>query len=518
MLRIHSGAWSALLLVACSGRPTVAFPPGFLWGVSTAAEQSEGNNTTNDWYAYESIGKVPPVGLADNMYVEFDTDSANARAISANAFRFTFEWARFMPTKPADPAQATQADLDAATVAHYHAVIASLKAHGLTPVVTLTHYTLPVWVDNPAAYDSQTNSYTDGSWGGWISPLTGPAFAAYAGLMAQEYGGDVTYWLTENEPEVDLVAGYMAGIWPPGFIDLSLTDKSLPGGVGVSDVLQNMIAGHAAAYHAIKAAEPNAKVSLAHNSIAFEPYTQSAPNVAATSRVQFLYDFLYLDAAKTGGFDTSLIGQGPVEQHPDWANTLDFVGVNYYAHDYVVSSLGLLSPLNAVPCDPVLAGNTGGLLQDLGCPSQTAPEPVGMTDLLTLYLKRYGLPILITENGGNFPASGGKAGYLVQNLVALHQAITQGVTVIGYSYWTLNDDYEWADGYKDHYGLYGVTGFTAGPDGGLPVGVDGGPWEPGPATDFSRVPYEEATSVYAAIADAGAISNSLIVEYVPDGG
>jgi beta-glucosidase/6-phospho-beta-glucosidase/beta-galactosidase len=512
------------LLIAVAGcssspkpPPPIAFPPGFLWGVSTAAEQSEGGNTSNDWYAFEGMGRVPPVGLADNMYALYDTDSANAQSIGANAFRLTFEWARFMPTAPANPQSPTAADLDSGTVTHYQAVLASLKAHGLTPIVTLTHYTLPVWIDNPAAYDAGSNSFTDGTPGGWLSASTATAFAAFAGLMAQQYGSQVTYWITENEPEVDLIGGYLGGVFPPGLSDFSLTAQSLPGGVGLSDVLQNMIAGHAAAYKAIKAVEPEAKVSIAHNSITFQPQTQSTDDVAAAQRVQFLYDFCYLDAVTTGQFDTSLVGQGPKVSHPEWANTLDFIGLNYYATDITFYSQGLLDPLDAVPCDPGLAGSAGGLLSSLGCPATHPPEQPGFTAIVNTYQQRYSLPILVTENGCNSSDPDAKASYLVSNLLALHDAIDAGANVIGYSYWTLNEDYEWASGYNQAFGLFGVAGLVLS-DGGIPTLPDGGTIVPLATTDFTRSPHHPATDVFAAIADSGVISAALVAQYAGDGG
>ena len=531
MRPLRSASLACCLLAACSsppksppagdagtagsGRP---LPPVFLWGVSTAAEQSEGGNTTNDWHVFAGMGKVPPVGMADDMWDRYDTDFANAQGMGANEFRLTFEWARLMPRRPADPAHPTEADLDPTALDHYRAVVASLKSHGLTPVVTLTHYTVPAWIDNPAAYDADKNLFTDGSPGAWLSPQTAVAFGGYAGLMAQEFGGEVTYWLTENEPEVDLIAGYLAGIWPPGLALFSLTEKTLPGGVGLGDVLRNMIAGHAAAFHAIKAVEPAAKVSLAHNSIAFEPYTQRPADVAAEKRVEFLYDFLYLDAATSGNFDTSLVGNGPLEYHADWKGTLDFIGVNFYAHDVAFYYQGLLPPLEAIPCDVTIESALGGILNGMGCPTTNPPEPVGLTDLLVTYGQRYHLPILITENVGNDPDPRVKASYLVQNVLALEAAAAQGVSLLGYSYWTLNDDYEWQSGYGDSFGLFAVAGMHDGPDGGLPAGVDGGPWEPGPSTDFTRVPRTEATRAFSAIADAGYVPESLAAEYAPDGG
>ncbi|HUB09278.1 MAG TPA: family 1 glycosylhydrolase [Myxococcales bacterium] len=510
----------AALLVSCTSAPrsvSITFPKGFLWSVSTAAEQSEGNNTTNDWYAFEGMGRVPPVGLADDMYDLYDEDFATARSMGCNAFRLTLEWARFFPKAPADPAHPTAAEMDQTAVAHYQAVLASLQKHGLTPLVTLTHYTLPVWVDNPAAYDGGVNAFTDSSLGGWTNPATAVAFGAFAGLMAQTYGTQVTYWLTENEPEVDVIGGYLAGVLPPGLSDISLTEPSLPGDAGISGVIQNMIAGHADAYHAIKAAEPNAMVSIAHNTIAFDPITQNTGNVEAAQRVQALYDHLYLDAVTTGVYDTGLVGAGDAGvAHADWAQTLDYIGVNYYNHDAVVAQDGFLAPLNAVPCDPSFEQGLPGVLQNLGCPAQGLPEAPGFTAVLVDYAQRYGLPILVTENGGGGASGTGKAAYLVQNLLALHEALDAGVNVIGYSYWTLNRDYEWASGYDQSYGLYDVAGFK-GPDGGLPPGSDGGPWAPSASTDETRVPLSPAPGVYAAIIDGG-LTPALLAEYPPDGG
>ncbi|MHB8420272.1 MAG: glycoside hydrolase family 1 protein [Myxococcales bacterium] len=513
--------WLLALLVAAacsqgSGTPPpVTFPKGFLWSVSTAAEQSEGRNTANDWYVFEGMGRVPPVGLADDMYDLYDRDFATAQSLGCNAFRLTFEWARFFPKAPADPAHPQASELDPGAVAHYQAVLASMAAHGLTPLVTLTHYTLPAWVDDPAAYDGGANVFTD-SLGGWTNPATAEAFGAFAGLMAQQYGAQVTYWLTENEPEVDLLGGYATGIFPPGLTDLSLTARTLPGDAGLEDVLQNLIAGHASAYHAIKAAEPQAQVSLAHNTIAFEPVKQDTAYVQAAQRVTALYDHVYLDAVTDGGFDTSLVGAGPIVQHAEWAGTLDFIGVNYYNHDPVVAQANFLSPLDAVPCDPAFEQALPGILQGFGCPAQGYPEAPGFTQVLLDYAQRYGLPLLVTENGAGQGGGSDKAAYLVRNLLAVHDAMDAGAKVLGYSYWTLNRDYEWAQGYAQDFGLYDVAGFD-GPDGGLPVGGDGGLWSPSAATDQTRLAISPAPAVYAQIIDAG-VTQALLAEYPPDGG
>ena len=284
-------------------------------------------------------------------------------------------------------------------------------------------------------------------------------------------------------------------------------------------MLRNLIAGHAAAYHAIHAAEPGAKVSIAHNSIAFEPRSQVTGDLAAEQRLEYLYDDLYLDAATSGNFDTSLIGMGPQESHPDWAGTMDFIGVNYYFHNYVVPASNLFEPVYAIPCNSLVGSVLPGILQDYGCPSTPLPEPAGLTSILLHYAQRYSLPLLVTENGTEDSDATAKAAYLVQNLLAVKSAIDQGANVLGYSYWTLNDDYEWADGYKDHFGLYSLPGFVGDSDAGTPEGPpDGGLWAPGPSTSFTRVPYSAAVDAYAAITDAGGVPPALIAQYAADGG
>jgi beta-glucosidase len=502
----------AMAAEGCGKSSTViSFPQDFLWGISTAAEQSEGNNTTNDWYVFEQLGKAPPVGLADNTWVLYDEDFANAASLGANALRLTLEWGRLMPTRPSDPMNLRPEDLDPSAVAHYRAVFASLAAHHLTPIVTLSHYTLPMWVDNPAAWDAQNGTFTDGSYGGWTNPLTAQAFARWAGLMAQTFGADVKWWLTLNEPNQLLLGGYAFGVLPPGWTNLSLTAQTLPGGATLGGVLRNMISAHALAAKAIKAQEPGAQVSFAHNSIAFVPQTTDAAATQANARMDEFYNLIYLDALTTGAFDTSLVGNGPVEQHPEWAGTLDFIGINYYAHDAVVNAPGFFDPLDAFPCDPGLIP-LPALLTSFGCTGNGPTQPSGMTQIALEYTRRYHLPLLVTENGSDgTPAQ--KAAWLVQNLVALQQAMSQGAHVLGYSWWTLNHDYEWTGGYSRPYGLYEIAGMTAGPDGGVPVGADGGLWAPGSDTSFSRAPLHPVSDVYSAIAHSGRISAALLQEY-----
>ncbi|MCL4557658.1 MAG: family 1 glycosylhydrolase [Deltaproteobacteria bacterium] len=500
------------MLTSCSsksgGTAPINFPKGFLWGVSTAAEQSEGGITNNDWYAWEQMGNTPPVGLADDFYHLYAQDFTNAQAMHLNAFRLTFEWSRVVPTRPADiyaPLSVSDPAVDMTAVAHYHDIINSLIAHGLTPVVTLTHYTVPQWVDNPGAYDKASNSFTDGSLGGWTNTATAYAFANYAGFMAQQFSTTVKYWLTENEPLPDTLAGYVLGQYPPGFMNISyLTATTMPFSASVVTVVKNMIMGHALAYHEIHAVEPGAMVSIAKNSIFASARPNDPASTAAANAFDHAYNLTYLDAVTKGVFDDGLTGTTNTEIHPEWANTLDYIGVNYYSDDYVVPFAGILIPINAVPCDPTIGAVIP--LGSLGCPAQNPPETQGLTEILVEYAQRYHLPMLITENGYGKADPVGKTKYIVQNIMAVKDAIDQGADILGYMYWTMDYDYEWTSGYAQNFGLFYVDDFTSctKPDCGL---------VPNTATDFARTPVQPAVDVYSSIAAGNSISPSIIDQY-----
>lgn len=490
------------LLVACAAAPeestsssesnaTAAervFPPGFYWGVATAPFESEGRSTNTDWQAFVEKGNAPAAGWAQNSWDLYDTDAANAESLHLNLFQLGIEWSRIVPREPADPTAAlTDADIDHAALAHYHDVIDSLLRHHLTPMVAVTHFALPRWIGD-----------------GWTNPMTGPAMARYAEFLAREFGDQVKLWITEDEPLVALVAGYMDGSFPPGFDEQDLENESLPHGASPKKVLKNMMAGHAAAYHAIKAVSPDSKVTFAHNSVWWEPNGDEKQDIEATKRVDYAYNLHFLDAVTKGHFDTSLIGDGPFEPHPEWANTLDFIGVNYYDAAYVVGQDGILPPLNALPCSSAITSEepVGSWL--LGCTGDHPPEEPAMAKMLLEYEARYHLPQLITESGF-IDTPKGKSKKLVRILDALHSAIGQGANVFGYTYWTLNHDYEWNNGWEENMGLFDIAGISRAK---LPES------SPGPNTDFTRIPLHPFVDVYGQVAQENRIAPELITKYV----
>lgn len=484
----------ALILLAGCAEPGRSFPNGFQWGIATAAHQSEGRNVHSDWQVFEDLGRAPKAGLAQNSWELYDEDAASAQSVGLNAFQFGIEWARVVPRRPADPfGELTAADLDADAVAHYHQVLASLRARGLTPIVAVTHFSLPAWVCNPRAWDATAKVFTD-SLGCWTSADTGRALGRWAEFLAKEYGDEVQWWITVDEPMVNVVAGYMSGDFPPGLENLSLEATNLPSGQTPIDVIRHLIDGHARAYHAIKAVRPDAKVSIAQNSVAWEPVHGS--DRAATERVHRAYNLLFLDGITAGTFDPGLIGTGQKEQHPDWAGTADWIGVNYYDSAWVVDAPNFLLPIAAVPCSPAFKNAFPELLEALGCPDKGPREAPGLKKILLDYQQRYGLPMIITESGF-IDSPEGKAEKLTELLGVLHEAIEEGADVRGYHYWSLNHTYEWNSGWTEDMGLFTFAGLSERNANGDAALED---WAPDATTDFTRVPLKAIVEAYRGIA------------------
>ena len=198
--------------------PIHRFPEGFQWGTATSAHQVEGGNDRNDWWRFEQIpGKIHAgavSGDACRHYQRFDEDFALAEADGHNAHRLSLEWSRIMPER---------GRIDPEAVAHYHAVLESLERRGLRPLVTLHHFTNPLWIADR---------------GGWENHETVRHFCAFVRFCAREFGSEVDWWCTVNEPEVYAFRGWSEGVWPPAKRDDG----------AALEVMANLLEAHGLAY------------------------------------------------------------------------------------------------------------------------------------------------------------------------------------------------------------------------------------------------------------------------------
>lgn len=404
----------------------VPFPKGFMWGAATAAHQVEGH-LRNDWSDFEKLKGVVANGDTSeegvDHYNRFDSDFALAADMGHNVHRLSIEWSRIEPEK---------GKWDAAAVAHYHEVFRSLQRHGIKPMVTLHHFTNPVWV---------------AAQGGWLAEETLMDFERFADFVAREYGGEVDWWITINEPNVYAFQSYDAGIWPPQHKN---RDEAL-------QVMANMARAHALAYRALHAADTKdadgdgqaAQVGISQHLAIFDPY--NAWNPIDHLYVYFndqVFNRAMLKAVTTGDLEFGIPGaKGVKARVPEAKSSVDFIGINYYTR-WRVTSFGPKDRL-ATPGAPV---------NDLGW--EIYPEglyrALKLADGYSRLPDGRRVPIIITENGIDDRKGAVRSSYLVEHLKQVMHAIWDGVDVRGYVHWTLTDNFEWVEGYASRFGLYKI--------------------------------------------------------------
>lgn len=364
-----------------------AFPAGFLWGVATAGYQYEGaEGSGSNWSEWEAAGRADErSGQAIAGYRRTAEDLDLARGMGLTAYRMSLEWSRIEPER---------GRIDPAAVEHYRAQIQGILARGMTPVVTLQHFSYPAWLDRPLG----------GGPGGWENPETLVEFRRFAQFAARTYGPLVKYWITLNEPNTQLLNGYLLGIFPPG--------KHNP--LAYKKALELMAEGHRQAYQELHAARADAMVSL--NPFVFR--TRDAYRAQGLSPD----DTAILDAA-----------MGPASG----SRTLDYVAFDYYY--------------------PISPGDWAKIPTHWAW----AVYPEGMYFTAKELYRRYQLPLLVAENGmatdGDRKRQDGwtRSAFLVNHLAQLRRAMAEGVPVLGYMHWSLVDNYEWGS-FAPRFGLFAI--------------------------------------------------------------
>ena len=378
------------------------FPDRFFLGAATSAYQVEGTNSQNDWWDWEQkVCLKEGSGDACRHYDLYEADFDLAKQLHHNAHRFSVEWSRVEPAK---------GNFSLQEIEHYKHVAAALRERGIEPIVTLHHFTNPLW-------------FARG--GGWEHEESPVSFARYAQQVVEALCDTVRFWVTVNEPMVYVYYSYVIGKWPP-------QKKSLWQAKKVAD---NFAAAHRAAYRLIhdtyrsKGLPPPA-VSVAQNIRAFEPQSGALMNRFA-ARLQ--------DRFFNRAFIEKLIR----------ARSLDFIGVNYYTRD-LVDVRNWFPPRTAAD---TRQGNSAAIRRSsLGWEIY----PKGLLDLL-LSFKRYGLPLFVLENGICTDDDSQRWEFIREHLRNVLLAIKGGVPVLGYIYWSLLDNYEWDEGFAPRFGLVDVN-------------------------------------------------------------
>ncbi len=403
-------------MLPCMSAEERTFPEGFTFGVATSAYQVEGG-IENDWAEWERAGRLkePHVrcGRAVDHWHRYEEDYGLALDVGATAFRISLEWARIEPER---------GRYDGAALEAYRERLLRMRARGLRPVVTLHHFTHPSWFARETP---------------WHKPESVEAFRAYTRACAGLLKGLDALIISFNEPMVLLLGGYLQGLMPPGHADGALCMAAL----------ENMVRAHAAAREELLAALGKVELGISQNMLAFAPDRWWHPLDRALVRLAApAYNHAFHEALVSGKLRVNMPGVASTRVDiPSARDSCEFIGVNYYTRAH----------LRFVPRPPFIDFKyrdiQGRGLTDIGW--ELWPEGFGQT---LREVRRYGLPVWITENGMDDRAGNRRPEYIHSHLAQVLEARAQGVDVRGYLYWSLLDNFEWLEGWGPRFGLYHV--------------------------------------------------------------
>lgn len=416
------------------------FPDHFAWGVATSAFQIEGSPTadgrgTSIWDTFSHVdGAIRDGHTADvacDHYCRYREDVALLRRLGIDIYRFSISWSR---VAPAGDGTLNEAGLD-----FYDRLVDTLLAAGITPMPTLYHWDLPQRLEDD---------------GGWLNRDTTARFADYAQAVAARLGDRVADWITLNEPFEHMSLGYALGQHAPGH---RLLLDALP-------VAHHQLLAHGLAVPVLR--EAGARQILLTNSYSpAVPATDADADRAAADAYDALHRRLFTDPVLLGRYpDLSGFGLDPDAlpfvhdgDAAAIATPIDGLGVNYY------NPTRLAAPGEGNPLPFEFTEFESAATTDFGWPI----VPDGLRRTLVELRQTYGEalpPLWITENGCSFGAGDAdplvhdidRIDYLDAHVRAVARAIDEGVDVRGYLVWTLMDNFEWAEGYHQRFGLVHV--------------------------------------------------------------
>lgn len=393
----------------------LTFPPDFIWGAATSSHQVEGDNFHNDWWRWEQedptrIRDGQPSGSAAGWWAGggAERDLATAAELGHRAHRLGLEWSRLEP----EPGRRSSA-----AIHRYREILGTARDLGLKTFATLHHFTLPTWVADT---------------GGWLAPETIDAFGEHCARTVDELGDLVDAFFTINEPSVLALKAFVHGMWPPGRRQPHLGSRAL----------RMQLLGHAAAYRAVKSRSPSHTAGPALNLPDLEP---DRPRDQRDLRIVQAQDWSVNGAllyALSTGWCWPPIGNRP-RRHPDLAGSFDFIGVNFYG-SYRVR----FAPFgDRILSRYVQRGSVRTDSADWG-----EPSPAGLVRSLRRAAS-LGRPVYVSENGIFTHDDDVRRRYLADHLRGLAVARHEGLDLRGYFFWSLVDNFEWAQGWTTPFGL-----------------------------------------------------------------
>jgi len=378
----------------------IVFPKSFLFGTATSSHQIEGNNKWNDWWYYEQIGKLPyKSGKACNHWELYKEDISLMHSLGYDGYRFSIEWSRIFPKEN---------EIDENALNRYLEIIELLVKSGITPNVTLHHFTSPIWFMQRGGFAKEENLKY---WEQYVETV--------AGILK-----DVKLVATFNEPMVYVMMGYLTAYWPP-FVKSPFK---------AFKVAANLLKAHALAYEILSS---RLKVGIVKNIPIMLAASYMERDKKAAEKADNLFNWNFLDAIWSGKL------KGVLSTYTVPESDVDFIGVNYYTASEVKYSW---NPIKFF-FEAKLAD-----LSERKTQMGWSVYPEGIYKAITA-VSRYEKPMYITENGIATLDDEWRKEFVVQHLQYVQKAIDEGYDVRGYFYWSFMDNYEWKEGFEPRFGL-----------------------------------------------------------------
>jgi beta-glucosidase len=449
------------VLTPASAVRQARFPEGFLWGAATAAYQVEGawnedGKGESIWDRFtHTTGKVKGGTTGDvacDEYHLYAQDLALAKRLNLKSYRFSISWPRVQPSGTGAP---NSKGLD-----YYSRLVDTMLVNGMRPFCTIYHWDLPQTLEER---------------GGWPNRDLASYYAEYAGILAKHLGDRITVWAPFNMPWSFTYMGYGVGAFPPGRANFGDFLKAA----------HTVALAQAQALRSIKAASAKATVGSAYGMCPAYPKTNSAADRAAAARYHAMNNVFFLEAAMKGRYPNAFVGEPPYElmgvkggDEKILHAPLDWVGFHYYTRR-VVSEVSHAQAFEGgsfsgteIEADPATGRDpytrfratmpTEGPLTESGL----EVWPRGIYDLVMQISREYNNPVIeMTESGCGYldgPNAGGRVPdarrieFFRQELAELARAIVDGARVHSFHAWSLMDNFEWANGQTERYGLIHV--------------------------------------------------------------
>jgi len=415
------------------------FPKEFIWGAATASYQIEGawnedGKGESIWDRFShTVGKVKGGYTGDvacDSYHRYKEDVAIARQLNLKSYRFSVSWPRIQAIGSGSP---NPKGLD-----YYKRLTDALLEAKLRPLCTLYHWDLPQALEDA---------------GGWPNRDLAARFTDYVEIVVRALGDRISHWCIFNEPWVFTTLGYSWGTHAPA-------RKSFADFLRASHVV-NIAQGQA--FRAIKAINSKLQVGTAFSVSNCEPASNSEADRQAADRAYALNNIWFVNTALKGEYPKAFPGDNPLDAMGVRSGDLelcraplDFLGINYYRRQ-LISAIPTGEGEDSTGVHHFDA--TEGALTDFAW----EVWPDGFHDLVMRFAREYpGTPMEITENGCSYLDAPDEHGRVPDQrrieftrgyLSALGRAIKDGANVRGYHHWSLLDNFEWAEGYAQRFGL-----------------------------------------------------------------